>query len=246
MSAQAYNKSFAKGDVVVMVRQQSKPKWNNKTALIIGSFDRIKQRWPIRLNFGKKECALLKAKNLQKASQSDSRATFNVVEIQSNRGEGYGPLLNKLRNKSMTVSQWTKHVEMHKMKAYKSQFASLLGYDLFVYVDPKSRDNENNAASVFLTCALSNGFSPYQQLWGNSIVFCENKVITSDRLCGILDFISEAMDYYTEDYSVSEIKSAIAREAAMYKLRKWPSSGGSGGIDYYNDDTETCKLGRSF
>ena len=247
---------FKKGDTVIMVGLQSKPDWNNKTATIVGSFDKKKQRWPIQVNFGDKEGALLKPKNMSIAKkdykphkESKKDSAFNVVEMQSNRGSNVGPLSNRLHNRRFNQSQWTKYAKRHHLEQYESPFANLLGYDLSVYVNPKSRDPENNAGSVFLTSALSNGRSPhYRGLHGNSVVVCKNKVITSDRLWGMLNFIFEAMDYYdgTCSMNAAQRKAAIARDVKEYKSGSWEPRAGSGGIDLYNDDPKTCRMSRPF
>lgn len=52
-----------------MVQLKSKKKWNGKSATIIGSFNKEKQRWPIEINFDDKSQALLQAKNLRLIKQ---------------------------------------------------------------------------------------------------------------------------------------------------------------------------------
>merc|ERR1712176_1461823 len=112
-----------------------------------------------------------------------------------------------------------------------------------------SSDRENNAGSVFLTCALSNGLSPYAQLRGNSIVYSINKSITKDRVWGILNFIWDAMDYYdgTIEMTADERRQKIEYDAQRYKEEKWEPRGGCGGIDIYNDtvkekEEEMCAM----
>ena len=239
MAANNQMNPYQKGDTVIMIGLQSKPHWNYKKATIMGPFDKKRQRWPIRINFGNKEGALLKPMNLKKSEQEPR---FNVVEIQSNRGMACGPLTNQLQNLSFTQSKLMQYVKRNQMMEYKSPFANLLGYDLSIYVNPRSRDPENNAGSVFLTSALSNGLSPYQQLPGNSIVVCNNKVITSDRIWGILNFILEAMDHYdgSFDMNKNQRQAAIARDVTQYKNGTWEPRAGCGGVNLYNDDPATC------
>eukprot|EP01084_Bolivina_argentea_P179756 310587_1 len=167
----------------------------------------------------------------------------NVVEIQSNDGGYIGPLGNKMRNIMMTKKNLNDHCEDNGLsKKNKSEFAELLGYDLWVLVDPKSCGNGNNA-SVYLMCALLDGLSPFQELKGNCIVFCMNKPITTDRIWGILNFIYDAMDYYdgTLPMTPKEREEQLASDAWEYKHGKWEPRGGCGGINIYNDNAKTCK-----
>ena len=145
----------------------------------------------------------------------------------------------------MTMKQFHKYCKQKGLtRKIKSEFAELLGYDLWVIVNPKSKDNQNNAASVFLSCALSNGLSPFQQLRGNSILICKNKPITSDRIWGILNFIYDAMDYYdgTMEMTAKERTKRLEFEANEYKEGKWEPRGGCGGIDIYNEDSVNCQI----
>ena len=231
------------GDTVKMKGLKSKSEWNGKLATIIGDIVKEKNRWPIQINFGDKSKALLQTKNLEFRQRSDTK--INVVEIQSNRSTGIGPLGNNLRNVSFTKSKLAKYIKNRGLEEFKSPFAKLLGYDLSIYVDPESSDNENNAGSVFLTCDLVNGLSPYPHLMGNSIVVCKNdKTLTSDRLWGILNFIFECTDYYdgTIEMSTKQRNDQILFDVAKYKQSKWIPRAGTGGIDIYCDNVNRCRL----
>ena len=120
-----------------------------------------------------------------------------------------------------------------------------MGYDLSIYVDPRTSDHENNAGSVFSTCELSNGLSMYQQLRGNSIIVCKNdKILTSDRLWGILNFIFECMDYFdgTIEMDAKQRNTQILFDARKYKQNTWSPRAGTGGIDIYCDNANDCQL----
>eukprot|EP01084_Bolivina_argentea_P023983 44779_1 len=58
------SKQFLKGNIVKISGLEAKIDWNGKFGAIIGEFIKEKQRWPVRVNFGDKPCALLKSKNL--------------------------------------------------------------------------------------------------------------------------------------------------------------------------------------
>ena len=56
---------FRIGDQVLIKGLKSKKDWNGKTAVVIGQYNKQKNRYPVELNINKKSQAYLKTSNIQ-------------------------------------------------------------------------------------------------------------------------------------------------------------------------------------
>ena len=100
-----------------------------------------------------------------------------------------------------------------------------------------------NASAVFFGCSAEDGMSPYRFIMGKAYVVGRHSAtgqpLTGNVLWGILNFIYEAMDCFS-DMEEEECKAMLDERAASYRARTWEPIAGLAGVDIYECDPHKC------
>lgn len=180
------------------------------------------------------------------------------IEIPCNEGNGFNAKMKThiLNDKECGLDLCSKKLAGAMSPGLRSSFAELLGWNIEIFCSSRANrielDSNNawvdglkyrgmNAAGIFLGCSLSTGRSKYTDMDGTIFVTGRNKagdVLTTNVLWGILNFISDSMDYYDGTLDTHPAPT-LKHWARQYKDKVWVPAGVTG-IDVYCIDPKKC------
>ncbi|POM67231.1 Hypothetical protein PHPALM_16801 [Phytophthora palmivora] len=124
------------------------------------------------------------------------------------------------------------------------QFGFGLGIDeLNNMLNCRGIRGELNAMAIYLGSKLDNGLSKSVNASGDAFFIgttAKGAPVTSNVLWGAANFIYEAMDYCSADYTKEERERKFHKWSHKYRQGTWEPMAGSGGIDLYQTDPFQC------
>jgi hypothetical protein len=167
------------------------------------------------------------------------------IQVLPGEGSGLANVMKEYRfaSKDLGLKYVRTHYHGHPSGPLQSPIAEhLLGWSLEYYCNAAenagnmgSGRNGLNAAGVYLGCELASGLSRYVNLDGDIFVTgmrkADGKALNEDSLWGILNFIYDAMDLYSD---VDDPGRYLRGLSVEYRKQTWQPRGGNGGVDVYS------------